>query len=154
MKLKEFADVRQEVNYCADEFVRFIEGGLQPEDLMAIAIDDRAAKTYLALLAEALAGRRIQSNNIIADRYSEPAFQIEGKCTLTTVYGAKGNEAAVVAVLGCDAVPLNIRSGRNRLFHCLHSHKGVASDLRNSTEVQQTPRRNRRSVEACPVDGI
>jgi superfamily I DNA and RNA helicase len=124
LKLKEFADVRQEVNYCADEFVRFIEGGLQPEDLMAIAIDDRAAKTYLALLAEALAGRRIQSNNIIADRYSEPAFQIEGKCTLTTVYGAKGNEAAVVAVLGCDAVPLNIRSGRNRLFTAFTRTKG------------------------------
>ena len=124
VEVKEFRTARDEVNYCADEFRRFIDGGLQPEDLMAIAIDDRAAKAYLSLLAEALAERKIRSNNIIADRYSEPAFQIEGKCTLTTVYRAKGNEAAVVAVLGCDAVPLNIRSGRNRLFTAFTRTKG------------------------------
>jgi superfamily I DNA and RNA helicase len=124
VEVKRFDSPRDEVNYCADEFRRFIDGGLQPEDLMAIAIDDRAAKTYLSLLAEALAQRRIHSNNIIADRYSEPAFQIEGKCTLTTVYRAKGNEAAVVAVLGCDAVPLNVRSGRNRLFTAFTRTKG------------------------------
>jgi superfamily I DNA and RNA helicase len=124
VEVKQFANAREEVNYCADEFQRFLDGGLQPEDLMAIAIDDRAAKTYLSLLAEALAQRGIHSNNIIADRYSEPAFQIEGKCTLTTVYRAKGNEAALVAVLGCDAVPLNIRSGRNRLFTAFTRTKG------------------------------
>jgi superfamily I DNA and RNA helicase len=124
VEVRDFTNARDEVNYCAEEFYRFIKGGLQPEDLMAIAIDDRAAKAYLSLLAEALAKRKIQSNNIIADRYSEPAFQIEGKCTLTTVYRAKGNEAAVVAVLGCDAVPLNIRSGRNRLFTAFTRTKG------------------------------
>lgn len=124
VEVQEFNNVHAEVNYCADEFQRFIQGGLQPEDLMAIAIDDRVAKSYLSLLAEALAQRQISSNNIIADRYTEPAFQIEGKCTLTTVYRAKGNEAAVVAVLGCDAVPLQIRSGRNRLFTAFTRTKG------------------------------
>lgn len=49
---------------------------------------------------------------------------IEGRCTLTTVYRAKGNEAAVVAVLGCDAVPLATRSGRNRLFAAFTRTKG------------------------------
>jgi superfamily I DNA and RNA helicase len=124
VEVKEFKNVHEEVEYCADEFQRFINGGLQPEDLMAIAIDDRAAKSYLSLLSEALAKRKIHSNNIIADRYNEPAFQIEGKCTLTTVYRAKGNEAAVVAVLGCDAVPLGVRSGRNRLFTAFTRTKG------------------------------
>ena len=91
---------------------------------MAISIDDRAAKSYMSALGEALSDRGIKSNNIIADRYSEPAFLIEGKCTLTTVYRAKGNEAAVVAVLGCDGVPLNTRSGRNRLFTAFTRTKG------------------------------
>jgi superfamily I DNA and RNA helicase len=124
IEVKAFNSILDEVNYCADEFRRFIDGGLQPEELMAISIDDRAAKTYLAELAEALSARQIRSNNITADRYSEPAFQIEGRCTLTTVYRAKGNEAAVVAVLGCDGVPLNTRSGRNRLFTAFTRTKG------------------------------
>jgi superfamily I DNA and RNA helicase len=119
-----FGEFEEEVNFCADEFRRFVEAGLQPEDMMAIAIDDRVAKSYLSALADALAARGIASNNIIADRYSEPPFLIEGKCTLTTVYRAKGNEAAVVAVLGCDAVPLKSRSGRNRLFTAFTRTKG------------------------------
>jgi superfamily I DNA and RNA helicase len=124
IEVRAFNYISDEVNYCADEFRRFIDGGLQPEELMAIAIDDRAAKSYLSGLAEALSARQIRSNNITADRYSEPAFQIEGRCTLTTVYRAKGNEAAVVAVLGCDSIPLNTQSGRNRLFTAFTRAKG------------------------------
>jgi superfamily I DNA and RNA helicase len=39
-----------------------------------------------------------------------------GRRAAASVYRAKGNEAAVVAVLGCDAAPLKSRSGRNRIF--------------------------------------
>ncbi|MGL3211013.1 DEAD/DEAH box helicase [Bradyrhizobium sp. BR 1433] len=124
VEVRLFDNMLAEVRYCAEQFSKFIEEGLQPEDLMAIAIDDRAAKAYLSRLAEALAEKGILSNNIIADRYSEPAFLIEGKCTLTTVHRAKGNEAAVVAVLGCDAVPLKLRTGRNRLFTAFTRTKG------------------------------
>ncbi len=124
VQIRSFQNIRDEVEYCADEFRRFIDGGLQPEDLMAIAIDDRASQRYLSALSEALANRGITANNIIADRYSEPPFLIEGKCTLSTVYRAKGNEAAVVAVLGCDAVPLATRSGRNRIFTAFTRTKG------------------------------
>ncbi|MDD1522112.1 MULTISPECIES: DEAD/DEAH box helicase [Bradyrhizobium] len=124
VEVKAFANVNEEVAYCANEFANFIRGGLLPEDMMAIAIDDRAAKLYLSKLAEALAERGIASNNMSADRYSEPAFLIEGKCTLSTVYKAKGNEAAVVAVFGCDAVTLHSRSGRNRLFTAFTRTKG------------------------------
>lgn len=94
IKVRSFARVEEEVRFCADEFVAFIAGGLQPEDLMAIVIDDRVAQSYLSKLAAALAQRGIRSNNIIADRYSETPFTIEGKSTLSTVYRAKGNEAA------------------------------------------------------------
>jgi superfamily I DNA and RNA helicase len=114
----------EEVEYCATEILRFIEGGLQPEDIMAIAIDDRRAQKYLSMLAEALANNGVKSNNIIADRFSEPPFTIPERVTLTTVYRAKGNEAAVVAVLGCDVVPLDTRNGRNRLFTAFSRTKG------------------------------
>jgi superfamily I DNA and RNA helicase len=124
VEVRSFSNVNEEVSYCADEFLKFLRGGLLPEDMMAIAIDDRAAKLYLSKLAEALAERGIASNNMIADRYSEPAFLIEGKCTLSTVYKAKGNEAALVAVFGCDAVSLRARSGRNRLFTAFTRTKG------------------------------
>jgi superfamily I DNA and RNA helicase len=118
------ANLMEEVGYCVAEFQRFIAAGLEPHELMAIAIDDRAAKTYLSELAARLAAVGIQSNNIIADKFSEPPFLIEGKVTLTTVYRAKGNEAAVVAVLGCDGVPLRSRTGRNRLFTAFTRAKG------------------------------
>jgi superfamily I DNA and RNA helicase len=119
-----YDDLESEVEYCALEFQKFIEAGLEPHELMAIAIDDRAARAYLSRLSVKLAEKGIQSNNIIADRFSEPPFLIEGKVTLSTVYRAKGNEAAVVAVLGCDAVPLISRTGRNRLFTAFTRAKG------------------------------
>jgi superfamily I DNA and RNA helicase len=83
IQVRGFDSIQEEVNFCADEFARFLAGGLQPEDLMAIAIDGRAAKACLSALAAALAERGISSNNIIADRYSEPAFTIAGKATLS-----------------------------------------------------------------------
>ena len=76
------------------------------------------------LLQQISSSLGIDSNNMIADRYTEPAFLIEGKCTLTTVYRAKGNEAAVAVVMGCDAVSLRSRSGRNRLFTAFTRTKG------------------------------
>ena len=50
----------------------------------------------------------------MADRYSDPAFWIEGMVTLSTVYRAKGNEAAAVFVVGVDAVADRIRVRRGR----------------------------------------
>ncbi len=116
VECRSFPQPHDEIEYCAGQFSSFIEAGLEPNDLLAICIDDRAAKFYLSKLSEKLAERGIKSNNIIADRFSEPPFWIEGMVTLSTVYRAKGNEAAVVAVLGCDSVPLRSRTGRNRLF--------------------------------------
>lgn len=124
VEIHSFDGVPDEVEYCAQQLRQFIASGLEPHDLMAIAIDDRAARVYLSQLAYKLAELGIETNNIIADRYSEPPFLIEGKVTLSTVYRAKGNEAAVVIIMGCDAVPLKSRSGRNRLFTAFTRTKG------------------------------
>ena len=124
IEVRDFDNAVDEIQYCLEQFCRFLDGGLEPQDLMAIAIDDRASRHYLSKLSQELALKGIVCNNIIADKYSEPAFSIEGKVTLSTVYRAKGNEAAVVVVLGCDAVPTNTRSGRNRLFTGFTRTKG------------------------------
>lgn len=71
-----------------------------------------------------LSNADVVCNNIINDPYSEPAFRIEGKVTLSTIYRAKGNEAAVVIVLGADAATLETRTGRNKLFVAFTRTKG------------------------------
>ncbi|WP_292137697.1 ATP-binding domain-containing protein [Mesorhizobium sp.] len=83
---------------------------------MIIALDDKAAKSYFRKLSSLLSEAGISSNNITADPYNEPPFTLPGKVTLSTVYRAKGNEAAVVFAAGVDAVTIASRSGRNKLF--------------------------------------
>lgn len=94
----------------------FLVGGLQPEDIIVIALDDRNARMNFTTLSSQLAHHGIETNNIIADPYTEPPFSLPGKVTLSTVYRAKGNEAAVVFALGVDAISPRTRSGRNKLF--------------------------------------
>lgn len=106
----------EEIEWVVAGIQFFLAGGLQPEDIVVIALDDRNARNYFTTLSKHLATHDISTNNIIADPYSEPPFIIPDKITLSTVYRAKGNEAAIVFVLGIDAVPLKTRSGRNRLF--------------------------------------
>lgn len=105
-----------EVSWVVEGVRSFLSGGLQPEDILLIALDDRNSRTYLRHVSSALAAHGISSNNITADPYDEPPFFISGKVTLSTVYRAKGNEASVVFALGTDAIDLRTRSGRNKIF--------------------------------------
>ena len=105
-----------EVNWVVDSIRSFISGGLQPEEVLVIALDDRNARGYLSKIAEELALKGLSSNNVIADPYNEPPFTISGRVTLSTVYRAKGNEAAAVFALGIDAVDTRLRGGRNKIF--------------------------------------
>lgn len=106
----------KEISWVVSEIQKFIEGGLQPEEILVVAMDDRYSRSYLRSISSALADKGIASNNITADPYNEPPFQIAGKVTLSTVYRAKGNEASVVFAIGIDAIPTKSRSGRNKLF--------------------------------------
>src|SRR6185369_12221117 len=87
-------DLAGVVGWVADGIQAFIEGGLQPEDIIIIALDDRNARSYFREISAALAARGLATNNIIADPYNEPPFSLPGRVTLSTVYRAKGNEAA------------------------------------------------------------
>ncbi|TIL42327.1 ATP-binding domain-containing protein [Mesorhizobium sp.] len=105
-----------EGRWIAEQVSGFINGGLQPEDILIISLDDKAAKSYFRKVSSLLSEAGIASNNITADPYNEPPFTLPGKVTLSTVYRAKGNEAAVVFAAGVDAVVISSRSGRNKLF--------------------------------------
>lgn len=150
VEVKSFERVADEVDYHAAQLKKFIEAGMEPHDLMAIAIDDRAARMYLSQLAGRLADHGIQTNNIIADRFSEPPFLVEGKVTLSTVYRAKGNEAAVVVVMGCDAIPLSARTGRNRLFTAFTRTKGWLRVTGMSPKFDQLQREIESALETAP----
>ena len=117
-------NINSEVALAAAEVRSFIGNGLKPDDILVVCLDDMAARTYFTILSRVLIETKISCNNIINDPYSEPAFRIDGKVTLSTVYRAKGNEAAVVIVLGADAAVLETRTGRNKLFVAFTRTKG------------------------------
>jgi superfamily I DNA and RNA helicase len=112
----EAANFDAEVTWAVGQAKAFIAHGLQPEEVLVIALDDRHAKGYLSKIGEALALNGVSSNNVIADPYNEPPFTISDKVTLSTVYRAKGNEAAAVIAVGIDAVETRTRDGRNKIF--------------------------------------
>ncbi|MGP0060446.1 MAG: DEAD/DEAH box helicase [Beijerinckiaceae bacterium] len=109
-------DFDGEVDWITTSIKNFIAAGLAPEEILVISLDDRNAKSYLSKIAEKLSLLGIASNNVIADPYNEPPFTLAGKVSLSTVYRAKGNEAAAVFAAGIDAVETKSRSGRNKIF--------------------------------------
>lgn len=113
-----------EVEHAAIEIRKFVNNGLKADEILVVCLDDRASKSYFSKLSGLLAQSDIACNNILNNPYSEPAFRIDGKVTLSTVYRAKGNEAAVVIVLGADAAVLETRLGRNKLFVAFTRTKG------------------------------
>ena len=119
----EARNFEEEAKWVIDSISSFISGGLQPEEVLVIALDDRYARGYLSRIAEGLALKEISSNNVNADPYNEPPFTISGKVTLSTVYRAKGNEAAAVFAVGIDAVDTRLRDGRNKIFTALTRSK-------------------------------
>ncbi len=113
------ANIDDEAEMAAQEVKKFIDGGILAHQIMIISLDDRSARRYFSDISEHLNQWDIPCNNIIRDKYSEPPFRIDGMVTMSTVYRAKGNEAAVVIVVGSDAATLQTRTGRNKLFVAL-----------------------------------
>jgi superfamily I DNA and RNA helicase len=109
-------NMMDETDWVVSNIREFLGGGLQPEDILIVALDDRYMRDYFKLLSAALSRAGVATNNIHADPYSEPPFTIPGKVTMSTVYRAKGNEAAVVFAIGVDALFLKSRFDRNKLF--------------------------------------
>lgn len=118
LKVESFEEFGQEINFVCNSIENDIKNeGLRPEDIMVISLDDRNAKTYLKNISVILAQKEILSNNLSTD-YFYRGFTKENCVTLSTVYKAKGNEAAAVYVVGVDAFEANPydRGMRNRIF--------------------------------------
>jgi superfamily I DNA and RNA helicase len=120
-----FDGYREEVEWVISECRNFLAEGLRPQDILFVSLDDRNAKKYFADISQALLASSIQVNNLSLPAFSVPNFHVEGSVTLSTVYKAKGNEAAVVFVLGVDAIALELDEvrARNRLFAALTRSK-------------------------------
>jgi superfamily I DNA and RNA helicase len=106
-----------EANWVSESIVRDIENKLLPEDIMVISIDDKFARNYFSKIETVFSAKGIFVNNLL-NSYSGDNFIIKGKVTLTTVYRAKGNESAMVYVMGADSLT-NQRYdivSRNKLF--------------------------------------
>jgi superfamily I DNA and RNA helicase len=113
---KVLSSLGEEADFVVQEIRKFLDQGLKAEDILVVSLDDRNARTYFKSISSKLGDCGIATNNIIADPYSEPPFVIEDRVTLSTVYRAKGNEAAVVFAVGIDALNRKLRGARNRVF--------------------------------------
>ena len=111
-------NIDQEVAWVAETIENSISvDKLRADDIMVICLDDKNVKTYFDKLSSILRTKKIHSHNL-SNTFYEKGFSEDGCVTLTTVYKAKGNESAMVFVIGCDVVePLkDNRTMRNKLF--------------------------------------
>ncbi|WP_078562925.1 DEAD/DEAH box helicase [Xanthomonas axonopodis] len=125
IEAQSFQDYNQEVSWVCAQIKRFLKEGLRPQDLLVISLDDRHAKMYFSDIAKDLLSNDIGVNNLSLPSFGTPNFFVDGAATLSTVYKAKGNEAAAVFVVGVDAIALATDPvrGRNRLFAALTRSK-------------------------------
>ena len=107
-----------EIKWVVTEIEKAINNdGLRPDDIIVISLDDRNSKAYFNAISEELYKKGIYTNNLSANYYVK-GFLEDDQVTLSTVYKAKGHEAAMVFVIGCDVfeVKKNDRVLRNKLF--------------------------------------
>lgn len=125
IEAQSFPDYNQEVSWVCTQIKQFLREGLRPQDLLVISLDDRHAKMYFSDIAKDLLSNDVGVNNLSLPSFGTPNFFIDGAATLSTVYKAKGNEAAAVFVVGVDAIALATDPvrGRNRLFAALTRSK-------------------------------
>lgn len=111
-------DAIDELKWVANEIKEAIQiDGLKSDDIVVISIDDKFSHKYEERLRFELNKYGIEMNSIIVRNYVK-GFIKENCVTFSSVYKAKGNEAAMVFIIGCDAFELqkdNIVM-RNKIF--------------------------------------
>lgn len=119
-------DIDAEISWVCDSIKNELRENVLPEDILIISIDDRNARHYFKLIANKLSKYNIRSNNVL-ESYSGDEFTIDNCVTLSTVYRAKGNESAIVYVVGVDIFNEYIKDDiteRNKLFTAFTRAKG------------------------------
>lgn len=107
-----------ESEWASGQIIEFIDAGLNPQDILVIALDDRSARDYFSTITDLLSQQNIKANNVLLNPYNSKSFIVEDKVTLSTIHRAKGNEAAAVIVIGIDGLyGLRMsRYARNKIF--------------------------------------
>ena len=129
VQAKVYASYQQEIEGIVLDIIEDLKGGLQPDDILVVIVDDRYARSYAASLAEQLAAHEIRTNNMQTDSGGVRDFQKTDHVTMATVHRAKGNEAFSVYVAGVDALfptTAGVRA-RNMLFTAMTRAKGWVS---------------------------
>ncbi len=118
IKYGQFDNFESEIEWIVNEVKEFISEGLKPHDILIISLDDRHAKSYFIEIGNKLSEIDISINNLQNAAFTVPKFFVENHVSVSTVYKAKGNEAAVVLVVGVDAISIYLkdRRSRNMLF--------------------------------------
>lgn len=112
------SSIQDEMHWVSKQIIEAITvEGLKPDDIAVISIDDKYSQQYQELLKNELNNYKIDVNSIISKSYLK-GFLRQDAVTYSSVYKAKGNEAAMVFVIGCEAFEekVNDRSMRNKLF--------------------------------------
>lgn len=120
------SDFSEELDWIVSQARQLLEGGLLPEEILIICLDDRNVKSYFSSLSARFSNFGIVTNDLLSNPFSTPQFVQEGCITMSTVHRAKGNEAAAVLVCGTDALAhdLDRRRSRNKLFTAFTRTKG------------------------------
>lgn len=126
IELKSFENIRDEIVWIAESIEKDVnEEKINPDDIIVISLDDKNSKGELSFLSNILSSKGINTFNI-TDSYYSKGFIEENCVTLSTVYKAKGNEAAIVYVMGTQVFETNKnrRSMRNKIFTAFTRAKG------------------------------
>ena len=126
IELKSFSTDSEEIEWIANSIEYNIQHeNVRPDDIIVICLDDKNSKARLRSLSAKLIFKGINTFNITDSFYSK-GFIEEGSVTLSTVYKAKGNEAAIVYVMGTQVFEQgkNRRSMRNKIFTAFTRAKG------------------------------
>ncbi|WP_210424161.1 DEAD/DEAH box helicase [Halorussus ruber] len=121
VRFQRFGRKREEVEYVADRIAEDVsEGGLAPEDVLVVTLGEvRASRRTGEDLAAALDSRGVDANLVWdGDR---DVFAEEDSVTVSRINRAKGNQAAMVYVIGVEHVEDDARrqdliQRRNEVF--------------------------------------
>lgn len=118
VKIYQAPSYSKELDWIANEIeTAILRDKLLPEDIAVICLDESNSFNYFKGLESRLAAESIATYNVM-DRSYVKGFYREGRVTLSSIFKAKGNEAAMVFVIGCDVFEQqkDLRTMRNKLF--------------------------------------
>lgn len=124
--LERFESIEDELSAVARRIKgEIVDQLVRPEDIVVICLDNRQAKKYFQKLQRSLYELDVESTipGLIDESWE---FTQEGSVTLSTIYRAKGNEAAVIHLIGFEALYGYTEEveNRNRAFTSISRAKG------------------------------